>query len=857
MAKAISTCPWTCSVKDVYAEFGSGPKGLSTAQATERRKLCGRNTLEGSGLQPAWRIFLRQFESPLILILFAASLISFFLGERAQTAIILIIVFVGGVLAFVQEYRSDRSLQRLRKKLTRYATVLRNGKIYRIEASELVQGDLVELEVGAVVPADLRLVSIEDLEIDESIMTGESDPVAKTTDILALANPLPQDQLNLAFSGTHVVQGSGLGIVIRVGKETEFGKTAALLALRAEETDFQKGIRNFGNFLIKITLALAVVVFIILGLIHGQWGESLLFAVALAVGVSPELLPVIVTINLSRGALAMGRKQVLVKRLIAIEDLGNSDVFCTDKTGTLTVGKLRVRKSISPDGKDDRLAVSFAAQCLGMDSKGRATNPLDQAIFEASKTRGFKLSIPDATLHDIISFDFKRRRMSCVMSTRNDSQRWLIAKGAVAEMLDACETVLQGDGSSIPLNPTTREQMLTMTDSYHDDGYRLVAVGRKKIDNRKNYSPADESGLELLGFVLVSDAPKLSAKTALQSLKQLNTRLLILTGDNERVTRHVAESLDFGITRLLTGERIETMDDATLALEVERTNVFARITPSHKLRIIQALKKNGHAVGYMGDGVNDAPALRAADVGVSFDDAVDVAKEAAGIILLKKNLSVLADGIREGRRTFVNTRTYIYATISSNFGNMLSVAGASLLLPFIPLLPAQILLLNLISDLPMLGISTDNVSEEELSKPQKWDIRKISNFMYFFGAISSLADYATFAAMLYVARADIALFRSGWFIESVLTEIVIIFLVRSRRISLNNLPSTLLSVSAIVVTAATFYIIQSGAGAAFGLTALPTGILSLLLLIVVFYAILTLLGKTAFYRFRAKLSEAN
>ncbi len=850
MAKAISTCPWTCTVNDVFDEFASGPDGLTSSQVTERRKLCGMNTLEGSGLQPAWRIFLRQFESPLILILFAASLISFFLGERTQTAIILIIVFIGGVLAFVQEYRSDRALQRLRKKLTRYATVIRNGKTLRVAASELVQGDMVELEIGTVVPADLRLVSIDDLEIDESVMTGESEPVAKTTDVLALSNPLPQEQLNLAFSGTHIVQGSGRGIVIRVGKETEFGKTAALLSIRAEETDFQKGIRNFGNFLIKITLGLCIIVFIILGLIHGQWGESLLFAVALAVGVSPELLPVIVTINLSRGALAMGRKQVLVKRLIAIEDLGNSDVFCTDKTGTLTVGKLRVRDSILPDGKKSRLPLSYASQCLGIGSKGRATNPLDQAILEASKTQKFVPVISNPTLHDIVSFDFKRRRMSCVLSGKNDDQRWLIVKGAVAEMLSACTSVRKDEHSSTALDASGRQELLKMADSYHDQGYRLVAVARKKIQTKANYTPQDETALELVGFVLISDAPKISAKSALQSLKQLNTRLVILTGDNERVTRHVAESLGFTITRMLTGDRIETMDDATLAREVERTNVFARITPTHKLRIIQALKNNHHAVGFMGDGVNDAPALRAADVGISFDNAVDVAKEAASIILLKKNLSVLADGIREGRRTFVNTRTYIYATISSNFGNMLSVAGASLLLPFIPLLPAQILLLNLISDLPMLGISTDNVSEDELSQPQKWDIQKISNFMYFFGVISSLADYATFAAMLFVARADILLFRSGWFIESVLTEIVIIFLVRSRRISLDNLPSTVLSMSAIVVTAATFYLVQSGLGGYFGLVALPISILSLVLLIVVCYSLLTLLGKTAFYRFK-------
>ncbi|MDQ7814821.1 MAG: magnesium-translocating P-type ATPase [Patescibacteria group bacterium] len=854
MPKSISTCPWTCSVQDVYDEFSSGPRGLTSSQVTERRKQCGRNSIDQAGAQPAWRLALRQFESPLVLILIGASIISFLLGEQTQTIIILLIVGLGAILAFVQEFRSDRALQRLRKKLTRFATVMRNGKTVRVDASELVLGDMVELEIGTVVPADLRLVSVEDLQIDESIMTGESEPVSKNTDILSLSRPLPQEQHNIAFSGTHVVQGSGLGIVVRIGNETEFGKTAALLSIRAEETSFQKGIRNFGNFLLKVTLALCVVVFIMLGLIHGRWGESLLFAIALAVGISPELLPIIVTMNLSRGALAMNRKHVLVKRLIAIEDLGNADVFCTDKTGTLTVGKLRVRESIAPSGENDDLPLAYASNCLELGKKGRATNPLDQAILEASKEKQFNRVFEHAEYHDIISFDFQRRRMSCVVSEGKSKDRWLVAKGAVSEMINVCSSVRMGADVTQEMSPEIARQLLQTADGYHDKGYRLTAVARRPIGTKAKYSPSDESGLELLGFVLVSDAPKDSAKSALEALSRLNTRLVVLTGDNDRVTRHVAETLGFKITKLLTGDKIEQMDDETLSREAERTNVFARITPAHKLRIIQALKKSGHTVGFMGDGVNDAPALRAADVGISFEDAVDVAKEAAGIILLKKNLSVLADGIREGRRTFVNTRTYIYATISSNFGNMLSVAGASLLLPFIPLLPAQILLLNLISDLPMLGISSDRVSEDELAKPQKWDIQKISNFMYFFGTISSLADYATFAALLFVARADIVAFRSGWFIESMLTEIVVIFLVRSKKISLGNMPSTILSLSAILVTGATFYFVQSGLGNAFGLTALPAKIIAMIIVIVSAYTVLTLLGKSAFYRFRSNAS---
>jgi Mg2+-importing ATPase len=526
-------------------------------------------------------------------------------------------------------------------------------------------------------------------------------------------------------------------------------------------------------------------------------------------------------------------------------------VLCTDKTGTLTVGSLRVRSAIDSQGNPHGLALAYALHCLERDRNGEAHNTIDQALLAAKDAHTNTTDpLQDAQEQAIISFDFSRRRMSTVIEMP-DTKRWMITKGATTEVLATCTTYTK-DNQSLPLTDTHRADIKKQADTYHDQGYRLLAVARRPIATQTTYTPEDERDMELLGFVLVSDAPKESAASALQSLAALSVRTVILTGDHERVTRHVAEQLGFTITGLHTGDELDSMNDATLRETVEQANVFARITPAQKLRVIEALKHQGHAVAYMGDGVNDAPSLRAADVGISFNTAVDIAKETAGVILLEKNLAVLAEGIREGRRTFVNTRTYLYATISSNFGNMLSVAGAAIFLPFIPLLPAQILLLNLLSAIPMLLISTDTVPDIELAKPKKWNVATISNFMYFFGSISSLADYATFALLLFVAQANVNLFRSAWFIESMLTELVIIFLLRSRKICFAQRPSWPLIISSLVVGIGSIAFVMSPLGRAFGLFPVPLWILGVIVLIVLAYSLLTETGKTAYIRFREK-----
>jgi len=844
--------PWSRPTDELLERLETTENGLPSEEAARRLAQNGPNEVQGEKQVPAWRIFLRQFKSPLILILLFASAISYYFGDARQVIMIGIMVGMSSALAFYQEYRSERALRLLRKKLTRYATVVRGGKTMSVDARELVMGDIVLLELGNVVPADLRILAIQDLEMDEAMLTGESVPVAKSPDPIGGLQLTPQDQVNMAFMGTSVTQGSGHGVVISTGAATEMGRTAALLSEKTEETDFQKGVRAFSKFLLQVTIGLILLAALGMGLLRGNWIESLLFALALAVGLSPELFPMIVTINLARGATHMAKKHVLVKRLIAIEDLGNADVFCTDKTGTLTVGKIRVREAMDPQGKESKLPLLYGARCVSLDSNGRATSTIDQAIIEAAAHEAIPTALRECKQFDIISFDFNRRRMSCVVGA-DHGQRSIIVKGAVHEMLNVCATHAVGpEGKADALTEADKKRILELSDKYQDQGYRLIAVGRREIEEKNRYTPEDENGLELLGFILMSDAPKQTAKPALEALKKLGVRITILTGDTERVTRHVAQQLDFAIIGLLNGTDVEKMDDAALEQTVETTNVFTGITPAQKLRVIRALKKHGHTVGFMGDGVNDAPSLRAADVGISFDNAIDVAKEAASVILLKKNLSVLADGIREGRRTFANTQTYINTTISSNFGNMLSLAGAALFFPFVPMLPAQILLLNLLGDLPMLGISSDRVADEDLARPRKWDIKHISRFMWFFGPISSIADYMTFGLMYFIARANIPLFRSGWFVESLLTEVAVILLLRSKRTTLSNLPSGILTITCLISMSLAVITTQTSVGASLEFVPLSMRIMAYILLIVTCYGLMVELGKRIFYRFIAK-----
>ena len=836
---------WEMSTSQVLLRLKSRRNGLSAAEARKRLLLGGKNEIKAQGQRTALSIFLAQFRNPLIIILLVASLLSGFLGDIISTIIIFLIILISAVMAFFQEYKSEQIVSKLRKKVALKTTVVRGNKVRSIHASELVIGDIVMLDLGKIVPADLRLIYTDDLSINESILTGESFPTEKNSLSHKVKYYLPQSMQNLAFMGTHVVQGSGRGAVIGVGKNTELGKTARLLEAKPRQTEFQKGIGSFGVFLFRIIVLFSLAVFLFLAIFKHAWIESLLFALAIAVGISPELLPVIITINLSKGAQKMSKKQVIVKRLMSIEDLGNTDVLCTDKTGTLTAGNIVLKDYSDFKREKNQEVLKYSLLCNTFTiTKDISGNPMDEAIFYYSKKNRLGKIIKGYNIIDSLPFDFKRRRMGVIVE--KNSKCFIICKGATEEMLAVCDKIKIGDKIS-PLRSrlkTVRKEIAEL----EQKGLRTILVAAKETESKNKYDYSDETGLTLLGYLTFHDPLKRTVKDVLPLLQKLGVNIKVLTGDNELVTRYLLGEINFKISGTMTGENLEKISDAKLKKAVDETNVFTKITPEHKLRIINALKENKHNVSFLGDGANDAPALRAADVGISVDSAIDVAKEAADVILMQKSLLVLAEGIKEGRKTFGNTLKYIFCTISSNFGNMFSVAGAALILPFIPMLPVQILLLNFLSDFPLLAISTDNVDNEYLKKPKRWDIKVISRFMTSFGLISSVFDFLTFGFLIYVFGYIAPLFQAGWFWESFLTEVILIFVIRTKKFFWQSRPGKALVISAITTVVLVLAILYSSLRSYFHLAWLPLSALLMITCITIIYFLVVEYGKKIFYK---------
>jgi len=836
---------WKMNVAETLADLETSRQGLSGSAVKKRLARYGGNELEAQKKRATAEILISQFKSPLVLILLGASLISAFLGEIVSTIIIIIIVLISAILAFFQEYKSEQAVAKLRKRVALKATVIRDGKPQLVLTSGLVPGDLVLLDLGKVVPADLRLIETDDLAIDESLITGESFPAEKNAKLTAAAQYLPQAMTNLAFMGTHVAQGSGQGVVIGTAKNTELGRTAHLLAAKPQETEFQKGIGQFGAMLFRVILVFSLVVFLFLSIFKHEVTESLLFALAIAVGISPELLPVIITVNLSSGARKMAQKKVIIKRLMSIEDLGNIDVLCTDKTGTLTEGRISLTGFNDLAGVNSREILRLAWLCNSLTViKDIIGNTLDEAIIAAGKREKIQTEAKAWTVIDTLAYDFQRRRMS-VIAEKNGA-RLLICKGAAAELLAVCRRA-KIDGQTKPIAAVSAELNKKIA-AIESQGLRLILVAVKEIAAKPSYNFSDETGLELLGYLTFSDKVKAGAKESIAALKALGVKIKILTGDSELIARHLCQHLACDADHVLLGGALAEMTEDELKIAVDETDIFAKITPEHKLRIINAYKAAGHNVGFLGDGVNDAPALRAADVGISVDSAIDVAKEAADVVLLEKHLSVLADGIIEGRKTFANTLKYIFATISSNYGNMFSVAGAAVILPFMPMLPVQVLLLNFLSDFPMLAISSDLVDAEYLQKPKHWDIKVISRFMTRFGLMSSIFDYLTFGILLLIFKADVALFQTGWFWESFLTEVAIVYIVRTKLWVWQSRPSRTLLLSGLATALLVLFIIYSPVGAYFNLTPLPLPILLLLVAVTGIYFVIVEISKKTFYK---------
>ncbi|MEM2338986.1 MAG: magnesium-translocating P-type ATPase [Nitrososphaerales archaeon] len=762
----------TSPIEELFSHLKTSLNGLSSEEVKKRLEVFGYNEIVKKRKRVIIIDFLSYFKSPLIIILLIAGLISSFFGEAMNSAIIFTIVILSVVLDFYQEYKAERAAEMLKQRVAITATIFRDGVKKEVRLAEIVPGDIIFLSAGDIVPADARVISAKDLFVNQSALTGESLPVEKNSLPLRSYNPLITEWNNYLFMGTSIVSGTAIAVVIKTGSHTEYGKIAKRLVERGAETEFQRGIRSFGYMIMQLTFLLVLFVFFINALYLRSVLDSLLFAVALAVGLTPELLPMIISVNLSKGAIAMAKKGVLVKRLAAIQNFGSMDILCTDKTGTLTENRIKLVLYVDLNGKESEKVLLYSY--LNSYYQTGLKSPLDDAIlsFKEVNINGYKKV-------DEVPFDFIRKRLSIVVEYQN--QRFIITKGAPEEVTKVCSYYEIG-GIIADITDEVYRNIERKYVELSNEGYRVLTVAYKCLkEDKPIYTANDEKEMVFLGFIAFLDPPRETAREALQLLKNANIKLKILTGDNELVTKKVCEYLGFDIKRVLTGSEIAQMQDDALARVVDETNVFCRVTPAQKDRIINALKNNGHVVGFLGDGINDAPSLKTSDVGISVENAVDVAKESADIILLQNDLRVLHDGVLEGRKTFGNTMKYIMMGISSNFGNMFSVAGASLFLPFLPMLPTQILLNNLLYDFSQSTIPVDEVDREYIDKPKRWDIRFIKRFMIYLGPVSSLFDFLTFFIMLFIFNASEPLFQTAWFLESLTSQTLVIFVIRTKR----------------------------------------------------------------------------
>jgi Mg2+-importing ATPase len=820
----------------VLARLGSGGTGLAAGEAARRLRVAGPNAVRSHRAR-ALPVLARQLRSPLLLLLLVTAVASFFVGERTDAVIIGVILTASVGLGFLNEYRAEKAAEALHSAVRHRCVALRDGQPELVDVTELVPGDVVSLQLGEVVPADLRLLAVTGLECDESVLTGESLPAEKDAAPVPPGTPLAE-LASCALMGTVVRAGSGTGVVVATGGRAEFGRIALGLGARRPETAFQTGLRKFSMLLVLVAAVLTAGIFIANVVLHRPLIDALLFSLAIAVGISPQLLPAVVSTSLAAGSRQLARRKVLVKRLVCIEDLGDIEVLFTDKTGTLTEGSLRFMRAAGPDGRDGGEPLLLGLLCNeAVVAGGHAAggNPLDVALWESPAAGHHRQALAGYRRLDTLPFDHERRAVSVLVEDAG-GHRLIITKGAPESVLARC--------AEVPAPARAR------LDAEFAAGNRVVAVASRPADGQQQLTAADERDLEFRGLLVFLDPPKPSARAALTRLAGLGITVKILTGDNPAVAAKVCAELGLPPGEVVTGTGIDAAGDRLA--ELLGATVFARVTPEHKARIVRAQRQAGAAVAFLGDGVNDAVALHAADVGISVDSATDVAKDAADVLLLEKDLDVLADGVVGGRRIFANTMKYVLMGTSSNFGNMFSAAGASLFLAFLPMLPSQILLNNLLYDTSQLTIPTDEVDAEQLARPSRWDVRFIRRFMLFFGPISSLFDFLTFGVMLWVFHAGPALFRSGWFVESLATQTLVIFAIRTRRIPFfRSRPGMPLLLAALGVVAAGAVLPAIPAARALGFQPLPGPFFLALAGMVVTYLVLIELGKSWFYRVAA------
>lgn len=771
------------TVEQLFESLNSNINGLPLALAQKRIKEQRQKLKIESQFKRGLKLLLQQFVNPLMLLLVIAVILAAVLGETSDTIIITFIILASGLLSFWQEMKAGSAVEKLRQMVEVIHTVIREGKEYNITTIEVVPGDVILLNAGDIIPADCRIIESNELHVNESTLTGESYPAEKTAGSVPKDTPLNK-KTNCLWKSTNVVSGTATALAVSTGSETVFGQISHSL-LSTEETAFERGIKQFGYFLLKITVVLSIVILVTNLFFKKPLFDSVLFSLAIAVGMAPELLPAIMTFAMSAGAKRMLKKKVIVKKLSAIFNFGEVNILCTDKTGTLTSGVVIVKDIVDFSGKPDEKNKLFTY--INSELQGGFSNPIDDAV------KVLKLNIEGYEKLGEVPYDFIRKRLSIMV--QHEGKNVIITKGAFSVILGIC-TSYEDNGKTQDLDDEKRKNITDRFIAYSEEGYRVLGVSIKSTDKQK-ISREDETGMTFLGFILLEDPLKENVIASIERLQKMNVSIKIITGDSRYAAIHTAKQLGLHTEAIITGEDLNSISSEALSTKLRSVSIFAEIEPHQKERIVRTFQKHKNVVAYMGDGINDVSAIHAADTGISTNNAVDVAKESADFVLLEKDLNVLADGILEGRKSFVNSMKYIFITTGATFGNMFSVAGASLLLPFLPMLPKQILLTNFITDFPFLSVSSDNVDQEELDKPLKWDLKLIRKFMIIFGLHSSVFDFLTFYSLYFYFKLKDSQFQTGWFLESVITELVILFIIRTKKPFLKSKPSRYLMIAGI------------------------------------------------------------
>ena len=832
---------WSYDVDEVLKTIETSKNGLSTEQANERIEKLGQNLFEEKKSASKLMVFINQFKNPITMILIFAAILSIFLKDYSDGIIILIIIMISALLSYNHESKANDAVKKLLSTVSVTSAVLRDGKFQELDNSKLTIGDIISVKTGDMIPADCLLIEENSLSMDESSLTGETFPVEKNVEKLEEKTALSQRK-NSLWMGTHVISGSGKAVIVNLAKDSEFGKITESLDETETDTDFERGIKDFGNLILQVTTILIGLIFLFNIILNKPFLESFMFALALSVGLTPQMLPAIISVNLSQGAKRMSAQGVIVKKLNSIENFGSMTVMCSDKTGTITKGQVKLESAMDNTGKKSETLVKLAA--INSYFQEGYTNPIDQAILDENKNDFKKYE----KLFEI-PYSFENKLLSVIVNTNNDlsDQNIMITKGALTSVINVCSTY-QDDGGNSGNIEEIKSEIMDLFEKYSSQGYRILGLAYKNIDQENDASKQKAENLIFRGLLLFIDPLKDDIKDVIEQMNSLGVSLKMITGDNHLIAKNIGSKVGLNPDKILLGEDLNSYSLSQLNKKIMDIDIFAEISPNQKEKIILAYKQAGEIVGYMGDGINDAPAIKQADVGISVDTAADTAKDAASIVLLENSLKVLVSGIKEGRRTFINTLKYIFVATSANFGNMFSMAGASLFLKFLPLLPKQILLTNLFTDFPSLQIASDSVDEDWLQSPVTWDMKFIKRFMIIFGITSSVFDYITFVVLLLLFKANEQFFQTGWMLESVISAMVVMLIVRTKRPVIKSKPSNKLLIAIVLVAIALIALIYSPISSFLGLIALPVQALLSMLAISLIYALTAEILKKQFYK---------